>query len=114
MRKLRNSALAAATAVAVTFGGSAVATAQPADEPQNVNLSSALSAGSSGGSSALGDATEGDQTGTGNDALGEEKVPEETPEWLQIWRDLTSLAGIGTVIGGIIGAVNLFNFVNAQ
>lgn len=113
MRKIRNVAIAGATALALTFGGVSAATAEENDG-ENVSLSSQLSSVPTGGSSAFGDANEADDRGTGEDALGEETDDEATPEWLGKWRDLTTLAGLGTVLGAIIGAVNFFQFLNAQ
>lgn len=111
MHKLRNAVIAGAAAVALTLGGTAVAGAEETVEDNG--SFSAPSFGSSGGSSALGDNTEADDRGTGEDALGEEIDEEATPEWLGIWRDLTTVAGVGTILGAIVGIFNFFQFLNA-
>lgn len=113
MHKLRNAVIAGAAAVALTLGGTSVAGAAEAPAPEDASMSSILSSVPTGGSSALGDATDADDRGTGEDALGEETDEEATPEWLATWRDLTKVAGIGTVVGAIIAAVNFFQFLNA-
>lgn len=111
MPKFRNAALAATTAIALTFSGTTVAVAE---DTEDTNQSSAAFASlSSGHSSQLGDATNADETITGNDALGK-TTDFGDAEWAEIWANLTKVLGIGTVIGGIIAAVNSVRYITGR
>lgn len=121
MRKFRNAALAAATATAVAFGGTAVASAVQPEGP-NDGGSSTFTSGSSqegdasvgqilgalfeGGSSAVGNITGADQDADMDKVWGSEIFNEGTPQWARIWRDLVNWAGLAAGIGLIIGAGN--------
>lgn len=92
MRNFRTAALAASTAVAVSFAGTAVASASLSSE--------------------VGDKVEADDRVTGVDLLGSETNDKNNPEWSMIWRDVT-YAGIAvSVIGAIIGAYNFAVYNN--
>lgn len=111
MRKFRNAAIAATATIALSFSGNSVAIAE---EPAETNLSSAgFAALSSGNSSQLGDAFNADETITGEDALGE-TTDYGDAEWAEIWVNLTKVLGIGTIIGGIIAAVNSFLYTTGR
>lgn len=119
MRKFRNAALAAVTASAVAFGGTAVATAdtQP-DESRNYftsgssqkgdasikNLIGAIGKGP--GLGGVGKLTDADQEADLRDAFGDETYDEELPLWMLLWRDGIDWFALGTIIGGVVGAAN--------
>ncbi len=134
MRNFRTAAIAAATAAAVAFGGTAVATAAPAqdtlsskvkafqkDNP-NASLSSAfgfatdahdgLGAKNPDGS----DNTDGKAYATGNDTFGQEIKDDQNGQWVKLWREGT-YGMIGTaIVGAIIAAANfaLYNGILPQ
>lgn len=105
MRKFRNVALAATTAVALTLGSTAVASAAPSAFDQ---LSSAVK-----NVDTSKDKTIPSQIGkldketpvNGRDLLGTE-TKKNAPAWAQIWRDVTYVGVAGTVIGAIIAGIN--------
>ena len=121
MRKFRNAALAAVTASAVAFGGTAVATAaaQP-DESRNYFSSGSSQEndtpigeligeiGKGPGLKAVGDATDADTPGDLRDVLGKEtyKEDENVPQWTRLWSDGINWFALGTIIGGVVGAAN--------
>ncbi|MGP6175064.1 hypothetical protein [Corynebacterium sp. A21] len=111
--KIRNAAIAATAALALTFSGTAIAGAQETEQPEQVSLSSAIGTSlSSGNSSAIGDATDADERTNGEDILGEE-TNEDAPEWATKWANLANLAGLGVIVGGIIGAANFWQYITA-
>ena len=130
MRNFRTAAVAAATAVAVSFTGISAATAQ--DEQQHEDNESSFVEGSSvlssedaqdslssenteespNLSSKIGDLMNADKNTSGSDLFGEEQGNEgdngdiTNPGWARLWRDGNIVAAIGTVVGGIIAAYN--------
>ena len=129
MRNFRTAAVAAATAVAVSFTGITAASAQ--DDQQHENNESSFVEGSSvlssedaqshlssetteespNLSSKIGDLMNADKNTSGSDLFGEEQGPEgegdiTNPGWARLWRDGNIVAAIGTVVGGIIAAYN--------
>lgn len=131
--RIRNAAIAGATAIAVAFGGTTIASAQQNDE-ENVssdaeNTSSELSSdedaaseeeGNGGslsskiGDSDLVDKGEGDDKNTqfnGRDVFGSSKDHDNIPSWAQSFYALTIVASIGSLIGLVVGpAANYFQF----
>ena len=131
--RIRNAAIAGATAIAVAFGGTTIASAQQNDE-ENVssdaeNTSSELSSdedaaseeeGNGGslsskiGDSDLVDKGEGDDKNTqfnGRDVFGSSKDHDNIPSWAQSFYALTIVASIGSLIGLVVGPVaNYFQF----
>ncbi|MEY8577507.1 hypothetical protein AALI21_04245 [Corynebacteriaceae bacterium 6-324] len=131
--RIRNAAIAGATAIAVAFGGTTIASAQQNDE-ENVssdveNTSSELSSdedaaseeeGNGGslssriGDSELVDKGEGDDKNTqfnGRDVFGSSKDHDNIPSWAQSFYALTIVASIGSLIGLVVGpAANYFQF----
>lgn len=116
--RIRNAALAGATALAVTFGGSTVAFAQDAT-PQDENTSSTTQDNGSSASnkntnseaslsSKIGSKVEGDQAADGTAIFGSSKDFSGQPEWAKILYGLTVVAGLGTLLGTIIGPVHNF------
>ncbi len=128
MRNFRTAAVAAATAVAVSFTGITAASAQ--DEQQHENNESSFVEGSSvlssedaqdslssneddsNLSSRIGDLMNADEDTSGSELIGDEKGNEgdngdiTNPGWARLWRDGNIVAAIGTVVGGIIAAYN--------
>lgn len=126
MRKFRNAALAAATATAVAFGGTAVASA---GEPEGTESSSHFFSGWGGTYNERKDATLGEvleqgfkglvegkgATGFGA-ALGRDqealisnfwgKETGSLPQWARIWRDSIEWFALLTGVGLVIGAGN--------
>ena len=131
--RIRNAAIAGATAIAVAFGGTTIASAQE-NEEENVssnveNTSSDLSSDedaaseeeSNGGSlsSKIGDSDlvnkgEDDNKNTefnGRDVFGSSKDHDNIPSWAQSFYALTIVASIGSLIGLVVGPVaNYFQF----
>lgn len=127
MRNFRTAAVAAATALTLGLTGTTVAGAQedPDNTPtqtqgQNASLSSGLSAAITGGSSAAGNdqgAWEKNEDGdivapdvTGEDMFGDD-VSDDLPAWAQNWKDVTTVASVGAVVGLIVAAVNAAKYV---
>ena len=121
MRKFRNAALAAATATAVAFGGTAVASAEQTGT--TTGGSSTFTSGSSkregdasfgdvlgalfkGGSSAVGDITGGDKDADIDNVWGKEVQDGENPQWALIWRDAVNWAALAAGLGLVIAAGN--------
>lgn len=120
MRKFRNAALAAATATAVAFGGTAVASAEQTGEV--TGGSSTFTSGSidryesdfgdvlgaffKGGSSEVGKITGADQEADVDNIFGAEVADGEIPQWGALWRDLVNWAGLAAGVGLVIAAGN--------
>ena len=112
MRKFRNVALAATTAVALTLGSTAVASA--AETPSAFEqLSSAVKNVDTSKDetipSQIGNELDKETPVNGRDLLGTE-TDENAPAWAQIWRDVTYVGVAGTVIGAIIAGINWLKF----
>ena len=127
MRNFRTAAVAAATAVTVAFGGTAIASAADAgdtsakdnttiEENQDVtkdatssDIFNALSSNDDKYptlSSKLGAVTDNKVKAKGTDGFGEVVNDDTNPQWFKIWRDGT-YALIGTsVAGALIAAYN--------
>lgn len=132
--RIRNAAIAGATAIAVAFGGTTIASAEEATNDENIssnveNTSSDLSSdedaaseeeGNGGslsskiGDSDLVDKGEGDDKNTqfnGRDVFGSSKDHDNIPSWAQSFYALTIVASIGSLIGLVVGPVaNYFQF----
>ncbi|MGO2115036.1 MAG: hypothetical protein ACTH3N_08845 [Corynebacterium casei] len=132
--RIRNAAIAGATAIAVAFGGTTIATAAeaPADQDSATSaegsaegLSSSEDASeenSEGGaslSSKIGDSglvNKGDDGNkntefNGRDVFGSSKDQDNIPSWAQSFYALTIVASIGSLIGLVVGPVaNYFQF----
>lgn len=121
MRKFRNAALAAATATAVAFGGTAVASAEQTGTPDGG--SSTFTSGSSkdkgdtefkkvlgaffeGGSSKVGDVTGGDKSVEIDNVWGKEVVDSKNAQWARIWRDAVNWTALAAGLGLVIAAGN--------
>ncbi|WP_313547551.1 hypothetical protein [Corynebacterium sp.] len=130
MRNFRTAAVAAATAVAVSFTGITAASAE--EEQQHEDNASSFVEGSSvlssdraqdvlssentkespNMSSKIGDLMNADEDASGSEIFGDEKGNQgdngdiTNPGWARLWRDGNVVAAIGTVVGGIIAAYN--------
>lgn len=120
MRKFRNAALAAATATAVAFGGTAVASAEQTGEV--IKGSSTFTSGSSqdgdakfgevlgalfqGGSSAAGKLTGADQSVDLDHVWGAERIDEGTAQWARMWRDAVNWTALAAGLGLVFAAGN--------
>lgn len=131
MRNFRTAAVAAATAVTVAFGGTAIASAETGDQPAKDNktivenqdvtkdatsseISEALSSKDENyptGSSKVGAVTDNTVKAKGTDLYGEVVNDEANPQWAKIWRDGT-YALIGTTIAGALIAAYNFAVYN--
>ena len=128
MRNFRTAAVAAATAVTVAFGGTAIASAETGDQNnetitanQDVNddaTPSEISEAASSKdekyptlSSKLGAVTDNKVKAKGTDLLGKEVNDKTNPQWAKIWRDGT-YALIGTSIAGALIAAYNFAVYN--
>lgn len=132
--RIRNAAIAGATAIAVAFGGTTIASAEEATNDENISsnvegtssdLSSDEDAASeeegNGGSlsSKIGDSDlvnkdEDDNKNTqfnGRDVFGSSKNFDNVPSWAQGFYALTIIASIGSLIGLVVGpAANYIQF----
>ncbi len=126
--RIRNAALAGATALAVAFGGSTVAFAETTEQGDNTvtvedqsqsNQSQSNTAPDGKAdttpedytpslSSKIGSKVEGDQAADGTAIFGSSKDFSGQPEWAKILYGLTVVAGLGTLLGTIIGPVHNF------
>lgn len=112
--RIRNAAIAGATALAVAFGGTTVATAQ-AEQP---GFSSSNPAKKDGGtlSSKIGAQLGADEYANGQAIFGSSKTENNgqdtfagQPAWAKVLYALTIVGGLGAVVGGVIGPV--YNFI---
>lgn len=131
--RIRNAAIAGATAIAVAFGGTTIATAaETPAEPDTAASAEGSSEGlssddakseeeSNGGSlsSKIGDSDlvnkgpEDNKTTqfNGRDVFGSSKNFENVPSWAQGFYALTIIASIGSLIGLVVGpAANYIQF----
>ena len=124
--RIRNAAIAGATALAVAFGGTTVASAADTvnQNGNNVTVEQANPSKTGKGqaedqtpedytpslSSKLGHKLEGDKAANGVAIFGSSKDFSEQPVWAKVLYSLTILGGIGAVLGGVIGPV--YNFIN--
>ena len=120
--RIRNAAIAGATALAVAFGGTTVASAadpvQQRDhsvtvEDQNPSKTAQGGKddnGKTGGSlsSDLGKKLEGDKAANGVAIFGSSKDFSGQPAWAKVFYGVTVFAGLGALLGTIIGPV--YNF----
>ncbi len=118
--RIRNAALAGATAIAVAFGGTTVASAQETinqgDHTVEVEDAQSTTAGNdnadvegSNMSSRIGDKFEKEKPAQGPAIFGSSKDLGSQPKWAQAFYGLTITAGVAALIGGIIGPV--YNFI---
>lgn len=119
MRNFRNAAIAGVTAVAVAFGGSAVAVAQDTNNGTSSSFTSgfgqpgdatpkdiATALSSENGFWALGNITNRDTDAYLTDMYGKTVDDTKVPQWARIWRDLVNWLLLLTGIGAVIGALN--------
>lgn len=112
MRNFRTAAVAAATAVTVAFGGTAVASAETNNNEGTSSFSSSSSLTQKGkewgaweeGEDGKPVVNPGNQV-TGEDMFGKEVDP-NMPKWASYWKQGTIALGISSVIGAVIGAYN--------
>lgn len=116
MRKFRNATIAAATAVALTLSGTAVATAEDND-PQVGRTSVSMYGSSQTGKEqdAWKEGEDGkpvvgtEQQVVGTDLLGS-STAEDNPKWSESWKTVTTVGIVGAITGAIIGAVNWLKY----
>ena len=124
--RIRNAAIAGATALAVAFGGTTVASAADTvnQNGNNVTVEQANPSKTGKGqaedqtpedytpslSSKLGHKLEGEKAADGTKIFGSSKDFSGQPVWAKVLYSLTILGGIGAVLGGVIGPV--VNFIN--
>lgn len=109
MRKFRTSAVAIATAAALSITGASVASAQSSF----AGSSTLTQLGKEWGAwkdSPEGPVVEDDNVVTGDDLLGDETHDDVNPEWAIKWRDATKLLGLTSIIGAIIGGINYLKY----
>ncbi|MCT1428688.1 hypothetical protein [Corynebacterium sp. p3-SID1241] len=122
--RIRNAAIAGATALAVAFGGTTVASADETVDQNgdNVTVEQANPSKTGNGqaedqtpedytpslSSKIGNKLEGDQAANGVGIFGSSKDFSGQPAWAKVFYGATVVAGIGALLGGIIGPV--YNF----
>ncbi|MDK8669528.1 MULTISPECIES: hypothetical protein [Corynebacterium] len=118
--RIRNAAIAGATALAVAFGGTTVAVAAEGSSDAAQTAPATNEGSSQQGSSSEGQSfpnkvdqdleLEGEKEADGTKIFGSSKDFSEQPVWAKVLYSLTILGGIGAVLGGVIGPV--FNFIN--
>ena len=118
--RIRNAAIAGATALAVAFGGTTVAVAAEGSSDAAQTAPATNEDSSQQGSSSEGQSfpnkvdqdleLEGDKAADGTKIFGSSKDFSGQPVWAKVLYSLTILGGIGAVLGGVIGPV--VNFIN--
>lgn len=117
MRKFRNATIAAATAVALTLSGTAVATAEDND-PQvgrsSVSMNTSSQIGKEQDAWWVNPETgeteiRSDQQVFGTDLLGSITY-DNNPKWAESWKTVTTVGIVGAITGAIIGAVNWLKY----
>ena len=121
MRKSRNAALAAATATAVAFGGTAVASAEQtggevlkgsstftsgSSQPGDTGFGEILGEFFKGGPSAVGKVTGADQSVDLDRVWGAERIDEGTAQWARLWRDAVNWTALAAGLGLVFAAGN--------
>ena len=120
--RIRNAAIAGATALAVAFGGTTVASADVNQNGNTVPVEQAGPSKTGAGqtedqapedytpslSSKIGNKLEGDQAANAVGIFGSSKDFSGQPAWAKVFYGATVLAGVGALLGGIIGPV--YNF----
>lgn len=121
MRNFRKAALAGATAVAVAFGSTAVATAEEhtgADKgTENVTVQEKPTEGDGSLSSRIGARLEKDQTAYGpalfgsskGEAEGEKETYDQQPAWAKAFHAISIFTAVSALVGLIVGPA--YNFV---
>ena len=106
--RIRNAAIAGATALAVAFGGTTVATAAETSSDQNI---SSNDPNTNGGSSTAGDWLDANKDANGRDIFGKEANLSSQPAWAQALYGIGIASAVITVIGGLVGpALNFIKF----
>ena len=120
--RIRNAAIAGATALAVAFGGTTVASADVNQNGNTVPVEQAGPSKTGAGqkedqtpedytpslSSKIGNKLEGDQAANAVGIFGSSKDFSGQPAWAKVFYGATVVAGLGALLGGIIGPV--YNF----
>lgn len=120
--RIRNAAIAGATALAVAVGGTTVASADVNQNGNTVPVEQAGPSKTGAGqkedqtpedytpslSSKIGNKLEGDQAANAVGIFGSSKDFSGQPAWAKVFYGATVLAGVGALLGGIIGPV--YNF----
>ena len=124
MRNFRTAAVASATALTVLAGGTAIASAEDAQNETTSNDKAVVFVGKQEGDKDFGkvvsDGTEGLFGGKGSsqyfddkdkpfyptDAFGNKTNKEDVPQWARYWIDGSIVAGIGALVGLIIAGAN--------
>ena len=129
MRNFRTAAVASATALTVLAGGTAIASAEDAQNETTSNDKAVVFVGKQEGDKDFGkvvsDGTEGLFGGKGSsqyfddkdepfyptDAFGNKTNEEDVPQWARYWIDGSIVAAIGALVGLVIAGLN-FSFYN--
>ena len=131
MRNFRTAAVASATALTVLAGGTAIASADDAQNETTSNDKAVVFVGKQEGDKDFGkvvsDGTKGVFDGKGSskyfddedtekpfyptDAFGNKTNAEDVPQWARYWIDGSVVAAIGALIGLVIAGLN-FSFYN--
>ena len=129
MRNFRTAAVASATALTVLAGGTAIASAEDAQNETTSDDKAVVFVGKQEGDKDFGkvvsDGTEGLFGGKGSsqyfddkdkpfyptDAFGNKTNKEDVPQWARYWIDGSIVAAIGALVGLVIAGLN-FSFYN--
>ena len=129
MRNFRTAAVASATALTVLAGGTAIASAEDAQNETTSNDKAVVFVGKQEGDKDFGkvvsDGTEGlfgdkgsskyfddeDEPFYPTDAFGNKTNKEDVPQWARYWIDGSIVAAIGALVGLVIAGLN-FSFYN--
>lgn len=117
MRSFRSAAVAGATAMAVAFGGTTIATAQDAEvvevHEDTTTNGNKFDDGETGGSlsSKIGGKTDATEPANGTAIFGSSKDGfGDQPAWAKIMYGATILGAVGTFIGAIVGPI--YNYIH--
>jgi len=126
MRNFRTAAVASATALTVLAGGTAIASAEDAQNETTSNDKAVVFVGKQEGDKDFGevvsDGTEGLFGGKGSSQYFDDKDEpfyptdafgnkEDVPQWARYWIDGSIVAAIGALVGLVIAGLN-FSFYN--
>lgn len=109
MRKFRTSAVALATAAAVSISGVSVASAQSSfggSSMTQIGKEKEAWVPDEDGNPVV---TE-DEQATGNDLFGDEVHDDANPQWAIDWREGAKILGITSLVGAIIGGINYLKY----
>lgn len=83
---------------------------QEGDRTRGEVLKDLFEGGFENGSSKVGQTTNGREAANAVDLFGKKTAPSNAPQWARIWVELTSVAGIGALVGLVIAGINFASY----